>query len=98
MAPGLVVVGHDPRARPDARRAHHARDLLRRPARDGGPAGRPRPPPGRGEVGVHVEEHGAGDVPGRVGVAAAARGVEVPAHVHDPQVGRRRGGRPASPW
>ena len=52
------------------------------------PDGQTAPAPGRGEVRVHVEEHGAGDVPGLVGVSATARGVEIPAHVRHAQVGR----------
>jgi len=84
--PGLVVVGHDSHAGPDARRAHHARHLLLR----GPGVAAPRAAPaaaGSGEVGLHVQEDRAGDVAGGVGVAAAARGIQIPPHVHDPQVG-----------
>jgi hypothetical protein len=40
--------------------------------------------PGRGgEVLVDVEEGGAGDVPGEVELAAAARAAELPAAIHE---------------
>jgi hypothetical protein len=42
---------------------------------------------GCGEVEVDVEEHGAGDVPGLVGLAPAAGGIDVPPRVHDAQGG-----------
>src|SRR5207344_3605088 len=48
--------------------------------------GKAPPAPGSGQVPLYVEEDGTLDVAGVVGLAAAAGGVEVPAHVHHPQV------------
>jgi hypothetical protein len=91
---GLVVVGHHTHAWSDTGRAHDALDLLLPWPRMA--AGRKTAPaPGRGEVRVHVEKNGARDMPGLIGLAAPARGVEVPAHVRDTQVGRAElGGQP----
>ena len=68
---GLVVVGHDARRGPDAGGADDRRDLLfRRPGM--APRGQPAAAARRGEVGVHVEEHGAREC-GRRGRRRARR-------------------------
>ena len=89
----LVVVGDDERVGADAGRGH---DVLRPAPRDrpgmAAAAGRPARAAGRGEVALHVQEHGARDVAGRVRVAADA------ARDRDTSARRPRGGRaPRSP-